>query len=111
MKIGGGGGQKYTFLERSLYWEPYELQEKSFCGRSLKFDVTYQPQTEMLLLLHLWKELLQIGFEAISESWNQKLSTLCQKMFELKFKISQYQEFQLPPKISFELEQISKIYQ
>ena len=72
---GGGGGQKYTYLERSLYWEsknsksePYELQEKSFCGRSLKFYVTYQPQTEMLLLLHLWKELLQIGFEAISES-------------------------------------------
>ena len=76
MKIGGGGGgQKYTFLERSLYWESknfkiraiYELQEKSFCGRSLKFYVTHQPQTEMLLLLHLWKELLQIGFEAISE--------------------------------------------
>ena len=72
---GGGEGQKYTFLERSLYWstkisksEPYELQEKTFCGRSLKFDVTYQPQTVMLLLLHLWKELLQIGFEAISES-------------------------------------------
>ena len=40
--------------------EPYDLQEKSFCGRSLKFDVTYQPQAEMLLLLHLWKELLQI---------------------------------------------------
>ena len=77
MKVGGGGGQKYTFLERSGLFtgstkisksEPYELQEKSFCGRSLKFDVTYQPWTEMLLLLHLWKELFQIGFEAISES-------------------------------------------
>ena len=36
--------------------EPYELQEKSYCGRSLKFDATYQPQLEMLLLLQLWKE-------------------------------------------------------
>ena len=77
MKIGeGGGGQKYTFLEglftgspKISKSEPYELQEKSFCGRSLKFYVTYQPQTEMLLLsLHLWKELLQIGSEVISES-------------------------------------------
>ena len=59
--------------------EPYELQENSFCGRSLKFYVTYQPQTEMLLLLHLWKGLLQTGFEAISESYNKKLSTLCQR--------------------------------
>ena len=72
---GGGGGQKHTFW-KGLFTgnpkisksEPYELQEKSFCGRRLKFYVTYQPHTEMLLLLHLWKELLQIGFEAISES-------------------------------------------
>ena len=66
--------------------EPYELQEKSFCGRSLKFDVTCRPQGEMLLPLHLWKELLQISFEPISESQNQKvdiflISTLCQKVF------------------------------
>ena len=39
--------------------EPYELQEKSYCRRSPEFDVTYQPQLEMLLLLYLWKELLQ----------------------------------------------------
>ena len=75
MKIGGGGGTKvYIFGKVSLLGvqkfqnQPYELQEKSFCGRSLKFYVTYQPQAQMLLLLHLWKELLQIGFEAISES-------------------------------------------
>ena len=36
--------------------EPYELQEKGYCGRSLKCDATYQPQLKMLLLLHLWKE-------------------------------------------------------
>ena len=53
-------GQKYTFLERSFTRspkisksEPYELQEKSFCGRNLRFDVTYQSQDEMLLPLHL----------------------------------------------------------
>ena len=73
---GGGGGDKSIHFWKGLFTgstkisksEPYELQEKSFCGRSLKFDVTYQPLTVMLLLLHLWKELLQIGFEAISES-------------------------------------------
>ena len=72
MKIGGGGTKVYIFGKVSLMGvqkfqksELYELQEKSFCGRSLKFYVTYQPQTEMLLLLHLWKEFLQIGFEAI----------------------------------------------
>ena len=78
MKIGGGGGGRdksihfwkrlFTGSPKISKSEPYELQEKSFCCRSLKFYVTYQPQTEMLLLLHLWKELLQIGFEAISES-------------------------------------------
>ena len=74
MKI-GGGTKVYIFGKVSLLGvkkisksKPYELQEKSFCGRSLKVFVMYQPQTEMLLLLHLWKELLQIGFEAISES-------------------------------------------
>ena len=75
MNIGGGGDKSIHFW-KGLFTgspnisksEPCELQEKSFCGRSLKFDVTYQPQTIMLLLLHLWKELLQIGFEAISES-------------------------------------------
>ena len=36
--------------------EPYKLQEKGYCGRSLKCDATYQPQLKMLLLLHLWKE-------------------------------------------------------
>ena len=58
----------FTVSPKNSKSEPYELQEKSFCGRSLKFYVTYQLQTEMLLLLHLWKEFLQIGFEAISES-------------------------------------------
>ena len=77
MKIGGGGGgdDKSIHFWKGLFTgstkisksETYELQEKSFCGRSLKFDVTYQPQTVMLLLLHFWKELLRIGFEAISE--------------------------------------------
>ena len=59
----GAGGKsmqfwKGLFTERISKLEPDELQEKSFCGRSLKFNVTYQPQTEMLLPVHLWKELL-----------------------------------------------------
>ena len=73
---GGGGTKVYIFGKVSLLGvQKFQNQshmsykkEKSFCGRSLKFCVTYQPQTEMLLLLHLWQELLQIGFEAISES-------------------------------------------
>ena len=75
-KVGGGERGKSIHFWKGLFTgspkipksEPYELQEKSFCGKSLKFDVTYQPQAEMLLLLDLWKELLQISFEAISES-------------------------------------------
>ena len=58
---GGGGGDKSIHFWKGLFTgstkisksEPYELQEKSFYGRSLKFDVTYQPQTVMLLLMHL----------------------------------------------------------
>ena len=65
--LGGGGGKSIHFWKGLFTGSPkiskplpYELQEKSFCGRSLNFYVTYQPQAEMLLLLHLWKELLQI---------------------------------------------------
>ena len=65
---GGGGGDKSIYFWKGLFTgspkislaEPYELQEKSYCGRSLKCDATYQPQLKMLLLLHFWKELLQI---------------------------------------------------
>ena len=73
----GGGRGKSIHFWKGLFTgspkipksQPNELQEKSLYGRSLKFDVTYQPQAEMLLsLLHFWKELLQILFEAISES-------------------------------------------
>ena len=67
-RLGGGRGKSIHFW-KGLFTgspkipksQPNELQEKSFCGRSLKFDVSYQPQAEMLLsLLHFWKELLQI---------------------------------------------------
>ena len=59
---GGGGGGKSICFWKGLFTgspkipksEPYELQEKSFCGTRLKFDMTYQPQAEMLLLLDLW---------------------------------------------------------
>ena len=47
---GGGGTKVYTFGKVSSL----------DCGRSLKCDATYQPQLKMLLLLHFWKELLQI---------------------------------------------------
>ena len=76
-KIGEGGRCKSIHFWKRLFTgspkipksQPNELREKSFCGRSLTFDVTYQPQAEMLLnLLHFWKELLQIWFEEISES-------------------------------------------
>ena len=62
----GGGRDKSIHFWKGLFAgrisksEPDELQEKSFCGRSLKFNVTYQPQTEMLLPVYLWKELFQI---------------------------------------------------
>ena len=65
---GGGGGGGSIYVWKGLFTgspkislaEPQELQEKSCCGRSLKCDANYQPQLKMLLLLHLWKELLQI---------------------------------------------------
>ena len=52
---GGGGGDKSIHFWKGVFTgsrkisksEPYELQEKRFCGRSLKFYVTYQPQTEI----------------------------------------------------------------
>ena len=65
---GGGGAGKSIQVGKGLFnWspkvsvvEPLGLQEKSYCSRSLKFDTMHQPQLKMLLLLHLWKELLQI---------------------------------------------------
>ena len=60
---GGGGGEGrgakvYIFGKVSslvspdiLLAKPYELPEKSYCGKSLKFHATYQPQLKMLLLL------------------------------------------------------------
>ena len=57
---GGGRGKSIHFWKRLFTGspkitksQPNELREKSFCGRSLTFDVTYQPQAEMLInLLH-----------------------------------------------------------
>ena len=66
-KLERGRGKSIYFWKGLFTWspkispaEPQELQEKSYGGRSLKCDVTYQPQLKMPLLLHLWKELLQI---------------------------------------------------
>ena len=61
----GGGGNKSIYFWKGLFTgspkislaDPWKLQEKSYCGRSLKCDATY-PQLKMLLFLHFWKELL-----------------------------------------------------
>ena len=62
--INQGGGQRYIVLERSLHWESKNFTSraigatrKKLLRESLKCD---QPQLKMLLLLHFWKELLQI---------------------------------------------------
>ena len=64
---GGGGGKVYILLERSLHWKSKNFTSKAIGATRKKFmwkksemDVTHQPQLRMLLLLHLWKELLQI---------------------------------------------------
>ena len=58
---------EYILLERSLHRESKDFtsraigaaRKKNYCGRGLKCDVVYQPLLKMLLL-HLWKELLQM---------------------------------------------------
>ena len=48
---GGGGGSIWeakNFTSRAI-----GATRKSYCGRNLKCDATYQPQLKMLLLLHL----------------------------------------------------------
>ena len=63
--INQGEGAKVYTLERSQFTGSPKIsigatRKVSYCGRSLKCDATYQPQLKMLLLLHLWEELLQI---------------------------------------------------
>ena len=67
-----------TFLERFLHgdFKHFEIgskrtMEEKLLRQSLKFNATDQPQLEMYLLLFPSEELLQIWFEAISESCYQ----------------------------------------
>ena len=62
------GGQKHILLELKVSSKNFTSRaigatRKSYCCRSPKYDAIYQPQLKMLLLLHLWKELLNIRIQ------------------------------------------------